>query len=159
MGLNMVRTKSKKKKKFDVRDVSKGTQFKKGDPRAGRKPRVIELKAREFILKIIDGDRGLERLVKKIFDQALKGAYKQQELLLNYILGRPVEKIKIDAAYGANTVVAAPVLQIIADTLRLKRLEADAAEVPEAVEENRIEEVERVLEGAITNGKANGTSK
>lgn len=134
----------------------KKTRWKKGQlvPGRGRKPRAIELKAREFILKIINGEEGMERLVKKIFAQALKGSYKQQELMLNYILGKPVERIKIDQAYGSQPVISQPVLNIIADTLRLQRLERDAeAPLEVAVEESRIVEAERVLEEAV-NGKA-----
>lgn len=138
----------------------KRTQFKKGDKRCGRKPLAVELKAREFILKVMNGEPGLETLVKKIFTQALKGSFKHQELLLNYILGRPVEKIKIDNAYGSTPVVSAPVVKIIADTLRLQRLEKDAEEV---VEPDRIEEAEAILEAAITHSppveQVNGVAK
>lgn len=136
------------------------TRFKKGKvPKGGRKPVAIELKAREFILKCINGEKGAEELVAKIYSQAMKGAYKQQELLMNYILGRPVEKLKIDSAYGPSTVMSAPVIKIIADTLRLQRLEKDAAEP--VMDEDRIVEAERVLEEAISNGATtlNGNGK
>jgi hypothetical protein len=129
------------------------TRFKKGQKvNRGRKPLAIELKAREFILACINGQKGVDALVMKIYSQALKGSFKQQELLLNYILGKPVERLKIDGAYGAAPVMSAPVVKIIADTLRLARLEKDAEE-PVPVDENRIAEAEKVLEEAI---KLNG---
>lgn len=137
------------------------TRFKSGDGRKrGRKPVAIELKAREFILGCINGEEGVRRLIGKVYAQAMKGSYKQQELLFNYILGRPVERIKIDSAYGPSAVTSAPVINIIADTLRLARLERDSKEeVP--VDEDRIAEAEQVLERAIEQGRKelNGHTK
>lgn len=149
-----------KKKIAKLVKRGKRTQFRKGDGRVkGRKPLAIELKAREFILGCIGGMKGFEEVVKKVFKQAKAGNFKQQELLMNYILGRPVEKLKIDSAYGPSTVMSAPVIKIIADTLRLQRLEKDAAEP--VMDEDRIVEAERVLEEAISNGAAtlNGNGK
>lgn len=149
------RTAKVKKRLKNLVKQGKKTRFKPGH-HIGRKPRVIELKAREFILSVINGEQGVEKLVKKIYDQAVKGSYKQQELLLNYILGKPVEKLKIERAYGSQPVVSEPVIKIIADTLRLQRLERDSEAPLEegVVEESRIAEAERVLEDAVSNGQA-----
>ena len=131
----------------DVR-FTKRHRFANGNTMGGRKPAALELRAREFILKCIEGEKGVRMLVNKIFSQALKGQYRQQELLLNYILGRPTERVQIESA-NSHDVSFPPVVKIIADHLRLEKLERDAASAPTVVETERVEEMERILNNAV----------
>jgi len=129
-------------------EAGRKTRWKKGvapNPK-GRPPLAIELKARDFILQCIGGEEGVKTLVDKIFTQATKGSFKHQELLLNYILGKPTERIKLENANGGPLPTYSPVVKIIADHLRLEKLNKDAEEV---VDKDRIEEAERILNGAI----------
>jgi len=121
-------------------------RFKVGNKGGGRKPLAVELNAREFILSVINGTDGVQDLINKIYSQALKGSFKHQELLLNYILGKPTERIKLENANGGPLPTYSPVVKIIADHLRLEKLNKDAEEV---VDKDRIEEAERILNGAI----------
>lgn len=79
--------------------------------------------------------------------QALKGSYKHQELLLNYILGKPVEKVKLEQ-YGQVSAPSPTVVKVIADHLRLERLNADAATAP-VISDDRIKDMEDELNKAI----------
>jgi len=119
-----------------------------GNKLGGRKPAALELRAREFILKCINGEAGVKKLIAKIFALALKGQFRQQELLLNYILGKPTERVKIENA-SSDGVVFNPVVKIIADHLRLEKLERDSAAAPTVVEEDRVKEMEAILNKEI----------
>jgi hypothetical protein len=136
------------KQRSDITRFSKKTQFQKDDGRPkGRKPLVLELNAREFILGCINGGVGVDVIVRKVYYQAAKGSFKHQELLLNYILGKPTERIKLENADGKPLPTYSPVVKIIADHLRLEKLTKDAEEV---VDKDRIEEAEAILNNAIT---------
>ena len=114
----------------------------------GKVAKAIQVNAREFIIKCCNGEAGVKKLIEKIYAQALKGQFRAQELLLNYILGRPTERIKIENA-DKEGISYSPVVRIIADHLRLEKLERDAAAAPSVVEEQRVEEMEKVLNNAI----------
>lgn len=123
--------------------------FKPGHKHGGRKPIAVELKAREFILKCIGGEEGVKKIIMSAFGKAVKGSIKHQEFLMNYILGRPVDRIKIESNYGVEA-TSAPVVKIIADTLRLAKLEKDLEASPEpAIDQSRIEEMEKLLNKEI----------
>lgn len=113
----------------------------------GRAPQAVYTNARAFVLQVIGGEDGIDRIVHKVFTQALKGSFKHQELLLNYILGKPVEKLKLEQ-YGQGNLPSRSVVKVIADHLRLERLNADAAAAPE-ISEDRIKEMEDVLNKEI----------
>lgn len=113
---------------------------------AGAQPKAIVMKAREFVLACINGEEGMKLILAKIFAQAKRGSYKHQELIMNYVLGRPVENIKIDAAYGQSMLTSPAVVKIIADNIRLDRLAKDVDAVrAEGITEDRIKEMEDVL--------------
>lgn len=131
-------------KQHHIAIAGKATRFGAGNV-GGRRPKAIELKARDFILKVIGGDDGVKKLIAKIFQQATRGSFKHQELLLNYILGKPVDRVKIESNYGAEA-VQAPIIKIIADNLRLQKLEKDLKGAPpEPITQERIDEMERLL--------------
>lgn len=121
-------------------------RFKPGNKGGGRKPLAIELNAREFILGCISGAEGMKAIVEKVYAQALKGSFKHQELLLNYVVGKPTERIKLENANGGPLPNYSPVVKIIADHLRLEKLNKDAEEV---VDKDRVEEAERILNDAV----------
>jgi hypothetical protein len=109
----------------------------------------VRLHAREFILQCIKHEGGVKNLVVKIYAQAMKGNFRAQEMLMNYIFGRPTESVKIESV-NTHEISTAPVVKIIADHLRLEKLERDAANVPTVVEEQRVEEMERILNNAVS---------
>jgi len=121
--------------------------FQKGNKFGGNKPIAITMKAREFILACINGEDGVNRIVHKIYMQALKGSYKHQELLLNYILGRPVESVKLDVS-GSGVAPSHTVVKIIADHMRLERLRSDAEAAP-VISQDRIKDMEDILNKEI----------
>lgn len=134
-----------------MRERGKANHFKPGHKGGGRKPLAIELKAREAILHCIGGSKGFEELVAKIFQKAKAGSFRHQELLLNYILGKPTDKLKIENASGADLNAGAPIVKIIADTIRLDRLNKDIAERDKTTPEERIKEAEEILNKEIDN--------
>lgn len=131
-----------------VRGFQKGHKL---SPAQGRPPRAVELKAREFILECIKGDEGIKKIIDKVYRQAIKGSHKHQELLLHYILGKPTDKIKIEAT--GNIPASNPtVVKIIADNLRLDQLNKDVQAAP-VISQDRINEMEKILNDAKDNGK------
>jgi hypothetical protein len=126
----------------------------------GRKPAAIEMKAKEFMLACVNGAAGMEALIKKIYRQALKGNFAQQQLLLNYILGKPVDRLILEANDNAlKNLSMSPVINIVASQVRLDRLEQDAKERVHDLE--RIKEAEVILEqaamGAVQGGLSDGS--
>lgn len=115
-------------------------------PKKRKVPQAVYTNARAFVLATIGGEDGLDRIIHKVFLQALKGSFKHQELLLNYILGKPVEKVKLEQ-HGAPASSPA-VVKIIADHLRLDRLQADVDAAP-IVSADRIKEMENILNKEI----------
>ena len=109
----------------------------------GRAPQAVYTNARAFVMQVIGGEDGIDRIVHKVFLQALKGSYKHQELLLNYILGKPLETVKLQQ-YGTPVTPSPAVVKIIADHLRLERLNKDAEAAP-VITEDRIKEMEDTL--------------
>lgn len=136
-----------KKELPKIHRFGKGNKFGKGAP-----PVAIKLKAREFILECIGGEKGVQLIIAKVFQKAKAGSIKHQELLLNYILGRPVENIKIDAAYGQSMLSSPSVVKIIADNIRLDKLATDADAARSNMTPERIKEMEDILNKEI-NGK------
>lgn len=110
-----------------------------------------KLKARDFILDSIGGPDALFVLVTKIYNQAKRGSFKHQELLMNYLLGKPVDRIKLENA-PSGSVVSRPVLQILADNIRLDRLDKDV-KAASVMSDDRIKEMEDIL-----NNKVNGNT-
>lgn len=121
--------------------------------RGGRVPEVVKLQAQQFIMQVIGGEDGIDRIVHKVYMQALKGSYKHQELLLNYLLGKPVERLKLEA-HGSAILPSRTVVKVIADTVRLNKLHDDAKAAPAVVDQDRIDEMERLL-----NKEVNGTDR
>jgi hypothetical protein len=107
-----------------------------------------KLKAREFILESIGGPDALFVLVTKIYQQAKKGSYKHQELLMNYLLGKPVDRIQLENAQGGAILPSAPVVKIIADTIRLNKLDTDVKAA--AFDGERIKEMEDILNKEVS---------
>jgi hypothetical protein len=134
--------------------MAKGKRgFDKGNRLGGNKPQLLKTKGREFILQCINGDEGLRKIIQSAFAKAVKGSVRHQELLLNYILGKPVEKIKLEGwLEQSGTAQAQPLIQIVADHLRLQQLEKDYKAVKEVPQE-RIEEMEKVLNEAVDKKK------
>lgn len=125
-------------------------KFQTGNKLGGRKPLGIELKAREFILQCIGGEEGVKKIIKSAFGKAIRGSIKHQEFLMNYILGKPVDRIKIENAYGSNAPITSPIVKIIADNLRLEKLSKDIeAAPPKPVDQTRIDEMESILNKAV----------
>jgi len=118
-------------------------RFPKGNKFGGNEPVVKTLKAREFILACIGGDEGVKAIIMSAFKKAKQGSYKHQEILLNYLLGRPVESVKLDVS-GSGALPSPTVVKIIADHLRLERLNKDAEAAP-VITEDRIKEMEDTL--------------
>lgn len=142
----------RKKVKPEKKEVlSPRNKFPKGNKFGkGATPRAITLRAREFVLQCINGEEGMKLILAKIFAQAKRGSYKHQELIMNYVLGRPVENIKIDAAYGKSMLTSPTVVKIIADNIRLDKLSKDAeAAKDNVVSAERIKEMEDVLNKEI----------
>ena len=131
---------------YTLNPETRRSTFVKGN--RGSRPKVLQIKAREFIIKCCNGESGVQLLVKKLYAQALRGNFRAQELLLNYILGKPTEKVKIESA-NENGIAYTPIVRIIADHLRLEKLNKDIDGAPTVVEQERVEEMERVLNGAI----------
>lgn len=111
-------------------------------------PAALKIKAHLFVLKCCNGEAGVKKLIEKIYAQAMKGNFRAQELLLNYILGRPTERVKIENAQE-NGIAYNPTVRIIADHLRLEKLQRDADNAPTVVEENRVQEMESILNKEI----------
>lgn len=135
------------KKKTPAKKKYEG--FQKGNKLGGRKPELLKMKGREFILQCIKGDAGLRAIIESAYKRAVRGSVRHQELLLNYILGKPVEKIKLESFIEkGESASTQPVIQIVADHLRLDKLEKEhkAAQVISA---ERIEEMENVLNSAM----------
>ena len=109
-----------------------------------------KLKAKEFILESIGGQDSLFLLVTKIYQQAMKGSYKHQELLMNYLLGKPMDRVQIESANGKDILPSHSVVKIIADNIRLDKLSKDIEMV--GMDENRIKEMEDMLNKEV-NGK------
>lgn len=128
---------------------TKQHRFAVGNTLGGRRPRSLEWRAREFILKCIEGEKGFTMVVKKVFSQALKGNFRAQELLFAYILGKPTDRVHVETSMSAQEISSPPIVRIIADHLRLEKLEKDAASAPTVVEAERVEEMERILNNAV----------
>jgi hypothetical protein len=139
---------------YTVNPDTRRATFAKGN--RGATPKVLQIKAREFIIKCCNGEAGVKKLIKKIYANALKGNFRAQELLLNYILGRPTEKIKIESA-DTNGIAYTPVVRIIADNLRLEKLNKDVDSAPVVVDPDRIKEMEDVLNRAAENSNVTPT--
>lgn len=104
------------------------------------------MKSREFIMQVIGGEDGLDRVVYKVFTQALKGSYKHQELLMNYLLGKPVERLQLEQYIDrAGPTYSPPVIKIVADHMRLEKLYKDVGAAEGVIDESRIQEMESVL--------------
>lgn len=132
-------------------EVGKATRFQKGHKGfgGGTTPKVMQMHAREFILQCVNGEDGIRKIIMAAYARAIKGSIKHQELILNYVLGRPVENIKIDQFYGAGASrVGAPIIKIIADNIRLNKLAADVDASP-VITEERIMEMEKILNKEI----------
>lgn len=129
-----------------IAKIGKATQFKPGHKARLGKTFDLKLGARDFILKCIGGDEGVKKIIEAAYSRAIKGSVKHQEILLNYILGRPTEKIKIDATNVSQSSPA--VVKIIADTIRLNKLAADVEASP-VISEDRIKEMEDILNKEI----------
>ena len=109
---------------------------------------LVDLKsnARDLVIVCLGGKSGVVKLLNKVIDQALKGSFKHQELLLNYILGKPVERLKLDASLDKeNHVPIIPVMQIVASAPRLNKLAQDSEVIDEAMSEERIKQMEDLL--------------
>jgi len=124
----------------------KAHAFTKGNKLGGRKPTTVELGSRQKILDII-GPNGFTQIVQRMFAQARKGSFRHQELLCHYILGKPTDRIKIEGD-GSPMMQYNPVVKIIADTLRLEKLEKDTR-TDGVIKEDTIKEVEQVLTDAV----------
>jgi len=59
---------------------------------AGRKTKAEEMGLPKLIEDVI-GDTGKKDLIQKIFDKAKTGSFLHQQLLMNYIYGKPTEKL------------------------------------------------------------------
>ena len=142
--------KTKKGKRAKRPDMIGNVQgFKKGNKAAQLHiAPALKMGAREFVLRCIGGDEGVKAIVAKAFQKAKAGSYRHQELLLNYILGKPVDKVKLDVN-GNLPVTSAPVVKIIADHLRLEKLEKDLVAAPPIVSASAIEEMENILNKEI----------
>jgi len=128
----------------------KGTgrhKFPKGNKFGGSEPVVKTLKAREFILACIGGDVGVKAIIMAAFKKAKQGSPKHQEILLNYLLGRPVESVKLDVS-GSGVAPSPTVVKIIADHMRLERLRSDAEAAP-VISADRIKDMEDILNKEI----------
>lgn len=108
----------------------------------------VKLMGRELILEAIGGMDVFVLIVSKVAAQAKRGSFKHQELLMNYILGRPTEKIKLDASGTLGGAHSPTVVKIIADHLRLERLNNDANAAP-VISEDRIKDMEDTLNNAV----------
>ena len=117
-----------------------------------RMPKALQQRAREFVLMCVKGEGGVKKLVEKIYAQAMKGNFRAQEMLMNYIFGRPTESVKIEST-NVHEISSAPVVKIIADHLRLEKLNTDAANAPTVVELSRVEEMESILNKAVENSE------
>lgn len=127
-----------------------GYYFKEGNKEAvgiGRPPKVIELKARELVLSCINGEEGVRAIIIAAFKKAKAGSIRHQELLLNYILGKPVERLKLEQ-HGQAILPSPGVVKVIADHLRLEKLNADVKAAP-IISQDRIDEMERILNKEI----------
>ena len=129
-------------------DASNGTVVKRIAPI----PKALQVRAREFILSCVKGEGGVKKLVEKIYAQAMRGNFRAQEMLMNYIFGRPTESVKIEST-NVHEISSAPVVKIIADHLRLEKLNTDAANAPTVVELSRVEEMESILNKAVENSE------
>jgi hypothetical protein len=90
---------------------------------------------------------GFIQIIQRMFAQARKGSFKHQELLLYYILGKPTDHLHLEGD-KLPLMQYNPVVKIIADTLRLERLEKDkqtAGDVPQSA----IDEAEGILNKAV----------
>ena len=133
MNVMIRKRKSKPKKKIIIGKVRNGE--------------LVDIKenGRNFVLLSIGGRNGVVMILEKVLSQALRGSFKHQELLLNYILGKPVERLKLDALVDReNQPVSNTVFQIIADNVRLDKLAKDV-EAAEGVDEERIKAMENLL--------------
>jgi hypothetical protein len=104
------------------------------------------------MLQCIKGEGGVKKLVEKIYAQAIRGNFRAQEMLMNYIFGRPTESVKIEST-NVHEISSAPVVKIIADHLRLEKLERDAASAPTVIELDRVEQMESILNKAVENSE------
>jgi hypothetical protein len=113
----------------------------------GRLPATVELGAKARLMAIIK-EPGFVQIIERIFAQAKKGSFRHQELLLHYILGKPTDRIRVEGGDGMPLMQYNPVVKVIADTLRLEKLERDA-KTPEVIKEEQIKEMEQVLTDAV----------
>lgn len=132
-------------------DSNRRATFTKGNKLAPI-PKALRLHAREFILNCIQGEGGVKKVIAKIYAQATRGNFRAQELLLNYIFGRPTERVQIESNSNHNVVIV-PTVKIIADNLRLGKLQKDSDNAPPIVEAFKVEDMEAVL-----NRGSNGTA-
>jgi hypothetical protein len=70
---------------------SQGQQGGKRDG-AGRKTKAEEMGLPMLIEEVI-GDEGKRELIKQIHEKAKSGSFNHQQLLMNYIFGKPTEKV------------------------------------------------------------------
>lgn len=73
-----------------------GQKGKSGGPRenSGRKSKADELGLPALVEEVL-GDDGKKELLQKIADQAKAGSFAHQQLLMNYIFGKPKEKLDV----------------------------------------------------------------
>lgn len=61
---------------------------------SGRKSKAEELGLPMLVEQVI-GDAGKIELIEKIFEKAKTGSFLHQQLLMNYIFGKPKEKLDV----------------------------------------------------------------
>lgn len=79
---------------------------------AGRKTKAEELGLPKLIEEVI-GDAGKKALIEKVHTQAIAGNFPQQQLMLAYIYGKPVEKHDIDQETKVSIVYADGIANLI----------------------------------------------
>jgi hypothetical protein len=62
---------------------------------AGRKSKAEELQLSKLIEDVI-GEDGKKELISKIYEQSKGGSFPHQQLLMNYMFGKPKEKVDAD---------------------------------------------------------------
>lgn len=137
---------SNNRRKGKVKSVLPVKKFGGPQPGSGRKPHAIEMKAKEFILSCINGEEGVRKLILKIYKQAAAGSSRHQEMLLNYILGKPVDRLILEANSDIP-VSNQTIIKVVAENVRLDRLEKDIQERQHEL--GRVKDAEVVIEQAI----------
>lgn len=89
-----------------------GKKGKSGGKRegSGRKTLAEEMELPKLLESTI-GETGKETLIKKVYNEAIKGSFQDRQMLMHYLFGKPTDKV--DMTSGGEKLPASEIKHVI----------------------------------------------